>query len=131
MRLISCGERVFLVFFGFFICLCKHQTETTALWLHNSLFPYTEAATHDNRSIPLSLSVYCHQKQQGYLNVYLLGAQSEPVLLSILSEANTIKDQEAGHVGLFGAWGQRVSALVWDNAQAPTHCVVAHFHQLV
>lgn len=75
--------------------------------------------------------MYCNQKQWGYLNVYLLGAQSEPVLHSVLSEANTIKDQEAGHVGLFGARGHRVKALVWDNDQAPTHCVEVHLHQLV
>lgn len=28
----------------------------------------------------MGLNVYCHQKQQAYLNIYLLGAQSEPVL---------------------------------------------------
>lgn len=61
----------------------------------------------------------------------LLGAQSQPVLESVLGEANAIKDQETGGVGLFGARGQRVSALDWDNAQAPAHCVVAHLHQLV
>lgn len=58
-----------------------------------------------------SLSVCCHQKKWGYFNVYLLGAQSEPVLQSILSEANAIKDQEAGSVGLFGPQGERVNAL--------------------
>lgn len=61
----------------------------------------------------------------------LLGAQSKPVLQSILSEANTIKDQKVGHVGLFGVRVQKVSALVRDNVQAPAHCVVAHLHQLV
>lgn len=77
------------------------------------------------------LSVYCHQKKREYLNVYLLGTQSEPVLQSILSEANAIKDQEAGSVVPLGARGQRVNALVWDNAQVPAHCVVAHLHHLV
>lgn len=78
-----------------------------------------------------TLSVYCHIKQQGYLNIYLLGAQSEPVLQSVLSEANTSEDEEAGCVGLLGARGPRVNALVWDNAQASSHCVVANLHQLV
>lgn len=76
--------------------------------------------------------MYWQQKHLNViLNVYLLGAQSEPVLQSILSEANTIKDQEAGRAGLFGARGQRVNAVVWHDAQAPAHCVVAHLHQLV
>lgn len=62
---------------------------------------------------------------RGTLKVYLFGTQSEPVLQSIRSEAHTIRDQEAGGVGVFGARGQR------DNAQAPAHCVVAHLHQLL
>lgn len=107
MVLISCAERVFLVFFGFFVCLCQNRTETTVL--HNSF---------------LTLDCW-HQKQCSYLNVHLLGAQSEPVLHSVLGEADAIKEHEAGRAGLSGARAERA------NAQAPTHRVVAHLHQLI
>lgn len=49
MLLISCAERVLLVFLGFFVCLCKHQTETT-LRLHYIVLYLTDA-NNDDRSI--------------------------------------------------------------------------------
>lgn len=78
-----------------------------------------------------NLSVYCHQKQKGHFNANLLSAQSEPVLKAVFSEADTIKDEEDGGVGPFGARGQRAADLLWDDPQNPARRVVAHLHQLV
>lgn len=75
------------------------------------------------------LIIVSHQIQH-WLHIYRLGAESEPVLQSVLGEADPIEDKEAGGVGLFRTWGQRFKALVWDNAQTPTHRVVAHLRQL-
>lgn len=57
------------------------------------------------------------------INVYLLGAQSEPVLQPVLGEANTIEDEEARR--------PRVKVHIWGDAQASSDCAVVHVHQLV
>lgn len=128
MCLISCGEREFLVFLSFFVCLCKHRTDKKKI--NHFLIQYFIDTSHDNRSIQDPQCVL-YRIEQGYLNIYRLGTQSEPVLQSVLSEANTIKNEEAGRDGLFRARSQRVNTLVWDNAHAASHCVVMHLHHLI